>query len=99
MHYGTNSSRERQDHARRPSSHTAIESFERGAEPGTGHQRQDGRQVAEAQDVDDIRTGPKEQRSTVLTLEEESMSVAFRRHTLLPLGDYFYALQPTMGVS
>jgi transposase-like protein len=34
--------------------------------------------------VCDHPTGPKEPRSTVLTVEEEAMVVAFRRHTLLP---------------
>jgi transposase-like protein len=37
--------------------------------------------------VADLPTGPKEPRSTVLTVEEEAVAVAFRRHTLLPLGD------------
>jgi hypothetical protein len=36
-HYGTSSSRERHDHARRQSSNTAIASFARAAEPGVGH--------------------------------------------------------------
>jgi transposase InsO family protein len=44
----------------------------------------------------DRPTGPKAPRSTVLTLEEEAVSVAFRRHTLLPLDDCLYALQPTI---
>src|SRR5215204_159318 len=46
--------------------------------------------------VQDERTGPKQPRSTVLTLEEEAIVVAFRRHTLLPLDDCLYALQPTI---
>src|SRR4051812_49132519 len=46
--------------------------------------------------VSDLRTGPKEPRSTVLTVEEEAVIVAFRRHTLLPLDDCLYALQPTI---
>jgi transposase InsO family protein len=46
--------------------------------------------------VTDLRTGPKEPRSTVLTIEEEAVIVAFRRHTLLPLDDCLYALQPTI---
>ena len=46
--------------------------------------------------VSDLRTGPKEPRSTVLTVEEEAVVVAFRRHTLLPLDDCLYALQPTI---
>jgi transposase InsO family protein len=44
----------------------------------------------------DAPMGPKQVRSTVLTLEEEAVVVAFRRHTLLPLDDCLYALQPTI---
>lgn len=44
----------------------------------------------------DARMGPKEARSTTLTSDEEAMVVAFRRHTLLPLDDCLYALQPTI---
>src|SRR3712207_7486580 len=43
----------------------------------------------------DARMGPKEVRSTVLT-REEAIVVAFRRHTLLPLDDCLYALQPAI---
>jgi transposase-like protein len=46
--------------------------------------------------VSDLRTGPKSPRSTVLTVEEEAVIVAFRRHTLLPLDDCLYALQATI---
>jgi transposase InsO family protein len=46
--------------------------------------------------VADAPMGPKSVRSTVLTVEEEAMVVAFRRHTLLPLDDCLYALQPTI---
>jgi transposase len=44
----------------------------------------------------DLPTGPKRPQSTVLTFEEEAVVVAFRRHTLLPLDDCLYALQPTL---
>jgi transposase len=44
----------------------------------------------------DAPMGPKEVRSTVLTPEAEAIIVAFRRHTLLPLDDCLYALQPTI---
>jgi transposase InsO family protein len=44
----------------------------------------------------DARMGPKGARSTVLTPEEEAIVVAFRRHTLLPLDDCLYGLQPTI---
>src|SRR3954463_3361224 len=46
--------------------------------------------------VQDERTGPKEPRSTVLSIEEEAIVVAFRRHPLLPLDDCLYALQATI---
>src|SRR6202142_1283072 len=46
--------------------------------------------------VSDLPTGPKAPRSTVLSVEEEAVVVAFRRHTLLPLDDCLYALQPTI---
>jgi hypothetical protein len=46
--------------------------------------------------VVDLPTGPREAKSTVLSIEEEAVIVAFRRHTLLPLDDCLYALQPTI---
>ncbi|MGU3454098.1 DDE-type integrase/transposase/recombinase, partial [Methylobacterium fujisawaense] len=48
------------------------------------------------QSTADAAMGPKEARSTVLTLEDEATIVAFRRHTLLPLDDCLYGLQPTI---
>jgi hypothetical protein len=38
----------------------------------------------------------KEPKSTSLSLEDEAIIVAFRRHTLLPLDDCLYALQATI---
>ncbi len=46
--------------------------------------------------VEDLKTGPKTPRSTVLSEDEEAIIVAFRRHTLLPLDDCLYALQPSI---
>lgn len=46
--------------------------------------------------VEDMKTGPSEPRSTILTEAEEAAVVAFRRHTLLPLDDCLYALQPSI---
>lgn len=46
--------------------------------------------------VADRKTGPTAPRSTVLSAENEAVIVAFRRHTLLPLDDCLYALQPTI---
>ena len=40
--------------------------------------------------------GPKDVHSTVLSVEEEALAVAFRKHTLLPLDDCLYALQATI---
>jgi hypothetical protein len=97
MHYGTSSSRLRHDHARRQSCNTSRSqaslaqlSRELGINPKT---------VAKWRKratVEDLKTGPKEPRSTVLTEAEEAMIVAFRRHTLLPLDDCLYALQPSI---
>ena len=46
--------------------------------------------------VADLPTGPRQPRSTVLSVEDEAVIVAFRQHTLLPLDDCLYALQPTV---
>ncbi len=46
--------------------------------------------------VADLPTGPREPRSTVLSIEDEAIIVAFRKHTLLPLDDCLYALQSTI---
>ncbi len=46
--------------------------------------------------VQNRKTGPKHPRSTVLSLDQEAIIVAFRRHTLLPLDDCLYALQATI---
>lgn len=44
----------------------------------------------------DLPTNPKDPRSTSLSIEEEAVVVAFRRHTLLPLDDCVYALRATI---
>ena len=46
--------------------------------------------------VEDLPMGPKDPHSTVLSVEEEALCVAFRKHTLLPLDDCLYALQATI---
>ncbi len=45
----------------------------------------------------DRKTGPSDPRSTVLSVEDEAVVVAFRKHTVLPLDDCLYALQPTIS--
>ena len=44
--------------------------------------------------VADVPTGPTVPKSTVLSVEDEAVIVAFRGHTLLALDDCLYALQP-----
>jgi hypothetical protein len=46
--------------------------------------------------VENLKTGPKAPHSTTLSQAEEAAVIAFRRHTLLPLDDCLYALQPSM---
>lgn len=46
--------------------------------------------------VKDSSMEPRQPHSTVLTVEQEAMIVAFRRQTLLPLDDCLYALQPSI---
>ena len=61
-----------------------------GANPKTAAKWKKGASTA------DRKTGPTEPKSTVLSIEDEAVVVAFRRHTLLPLDDCLYALQPTI---
>jgi DNA-binding transcriptional regulator YiaG len=44
----------------------------------------------------DRKTGPTEPKSAVLSIVDEAVIVALRRHTLLPLDDCLFALQPTI---
>jgi hypothetical protein len=46
--------------------------------------------------VADLPAGPKEPRSMVLSIEDEAIIIAFRRHTLLPLDDRRHALPPAI---
>ena len=60
-------------------------------------QSHDGGQVAQTQlGGRSTETGPKEPKSSVLSIEDEAIIVAFRRHTLLPRDACLYALQPTI---
>jgi hypothetical protein len=46
--------------------------------------------------VADLPTGRRDPRSTVLSIQDKAIIVAFRRHTLLPLDDCLYSLQATI---
>ena len=90
MRYGPGSSWERQDDrgGRRAIQHSqeSLRALARryGVNPETIAKWKARKSVAH------LRTGPKEPRSTVLSLEEEAVVVAFRRHTLLALDDCLY---------
>src|SRR5271154_858203 len=45
----------------------------------------------------DHSTGPQHPKSTILSSQDEAIIVAFRKHTLLPLDDCLYALQPSIA--
>ena len=45
--------------------------------------------------VEDLRPGP-ESKSKSLTREEEAAVIAFRKHTMLPLDDCYFALRKTI---
>ena len=47
--------------------------------------------------LEDRPMGPRAPHSTVLSADEETLIVAFRRHTQLPLDDCLYALQATIS--
>ncbi len=93
MLYGTSSSRQRHDQSSntsRSQASLAQLSRELGVNPET---------VAKWRKratVEDMKTGPSEPRSTILTEAQEAAVVALRRHTLLPLDDCLYALQPSI---
>ena len=48
------------------------------------------------QSVEDCKTGPANPHTNVLSIEEEAIIVAFRRHILLPLDDCLYALEASI---
>lgn len=52
--------------------------------------------MAEAHGGQGFADRPQDARSTVLSIEDEAIIVAFRKHTLLPLDDCRYALQATI---
>lgn len=75
-----------------PSSEQHSEASLRALAGHHGVKPEDSRQMEKAQVDGRSPTGPKDPRSTSLSIEEEAVVVAFRRHTLLPLDDCLYAL-------
>jgi hypothetical protein len=81
--FRTGSSWQRHDHARRQGSNTAIASFALAAEPGAGINPKTVAKWRKRETVEDMKTGPMEPRSTVLSEAEEAMVVASSDRVLL----------------
>jgi len=60
------------------------------------HSQESLRALAQRYGINQKTVAKWKRRSTVLSVEEEAIVVAFRRHTLLPLDDCLYALQATI---
>src|SRR3954466_11573470 len=93
--YGPGSARKRPHDTGGPSRDTASEESVRAQAKRYGVSPTTIQKWRRRSTTADAPMGPKEPRSTVLAAEEEAMIVAFRRHTLLPLDDCLYGLQPT----
>lgn len=95
MRYGPNSSRATTTDAIRRAIQHSQESLRAlakryGIDPKTVAKWKNRRSMA------DLPTGPKDPKSSVLSIEGEAIIVAFRQHTLLPLDDCLYTLQATL---
>ena len=83
---GTGTSPKRHEQSRHPSGNTVIDDFAPGAErSGWGHPKTVAK-WRKCTSPEDRPMGPKTPHSTVLSADEEALIVAFRQHTLLPLG-------------
>src|SRR4028119_2001539 len=95
MSYGPGSSRQRPHDSGGPSSATSwSEESVRALARRYGISPTTVQKWRKRETTADMPMGPAEPKSTVLSLEQEAMIVAFRRHTLLALDDCLYALQP-----
>src|SRR6185436_16658946 len=90
MRYGTSSSRQRHDDRGDPSSNTNSQESLRSLSRRYGINQKTVAKWKKRSFVSDLATGPKDPKSTVLSIEDEAIIVAFRRHTLLPLDDCLY---------
>jgi len=95
-HYGTGFTPERHNDRGGPSSDTASSREHEVAGPASWHHPKTVAKWKKRESTVDRRTGPSVPRSTVLTVAQEAIIVAFRKHTLLPLDDCLYALQATI---
>ncbi len=82
---GTSSARERQHDRGSPSSTQRSQENLRALANRYGMNQKTVAKWRKRAGVADLLTGPKEPKSTVLTVEEEAIIGAFRKHTLLPL--------------
>ena len=77
-----------------PSSNTACEESLRALARRHGVNQKTVAKWKKRTSAADLPTGPKDPGSTSLTIEEEAVVVAFRRHTLLPLDGRSHAITP-----
>lgn len=95
-HYGPGFAWERHDDRGNPSTIQSSQESLRSLSKRYGINQKTVAKCKKRASLADLPTGPKEPHSTVLSMEQEAVIVAFRRHTLLPLDDCLYALQPTI---
>jgi transposase-like protein len=86
-HYGPGSARQRHDDSGNPSSIQHSQESLRALASRYGVNQKTVAKWRQRSSVDDLRTGPKQAKSTALSVEDEAIVVAFRRHTLLPLDE------------
>jgi hypothetical protein len=96
MRNGTDFTRERQDDFGSPSSKQDSQASLRTLAKRFGVNQKTVIMWKQRASVEDIPTGPKDAKSTVLSIEQEAIIVTFRQHTLLPLDDCLYAPQETI---
>src|SRR5690606_7524080 len=93
-HYGTSSTQQRHNDTGSASSNKNSQESLRTLAKRYGINQKTVAKWKKRTSVDDLTTGPKNPRSSVLSPEDEAAIVAFRKRTLLPLDDCLYALQP-----
>ena len=96
--YGPSSPRQRHDDGGSPSRNPSSSRERESARSALRHQSDDRSEVAQATDHTPTRAWGRRNFANQRCShnEEEAIVVAFRRHTLLPLDDCLYALQPTI---
>ncbi len=92
IRYGPSSSRQRHDDRGGPSSNTRSQESLRALAARYSVNPKTILKWKKRSAVADLQTGPGQPKSSVLSVKEEAIVIAFRRQTLLPLDDFLYAL-------